>query len=228
MVLLRTGGVYADIDVECMQPLDKLIQPTDTLVVGWEGELPSPSATSDPVVAAAALVDGAEEVQQQAGDTGGDTAITGQAAAATPSATAAADSGAPRGASSSHNATHAAPRQHYARRRQLLQWFFAAAPGHPALRELCDHVARNAMNSFSNDTVRDTLERTGQGVWTDVVLRHAIKQVTGQVRRCAEGILRADNGTRGPHHAAVLHTAGVKKCALPAQAMSCIDWLQAQ
>jgi hypothetical protein len=160
------------------------------MVVGWEGELPSPTATPDPV-AEAALVGGAEDVEQQqeAGDTDGSTAITVEAAAAPAATAAAADGGAPSSASSSHNTTQAAPRQHYARRRQLLQWFFAAAPGHPALRELCDHVARNAMNSFSNDTVRDTLERTGQGVWTDVVLRHALKQVTGQVRRC--GLLRA-------------------------------------
>ncbi|KAI8469837.1 MAG: hypothetical protein J3K34DRAFT_385638 [Monoraphidium minutum] len=67
----------------------------------------------------------------------------------------------------------AAARRGMARRRQLLPWFFAAAPGHPALRELCDHVARNAHNTFSNSSVRDTQERTGQGVWTDVVLRHA-------------------------------------------------------
>jgi mannosyltransferase OCH1-like enzyme len=79
----------------------------------------------------------------------------------------------------------AAARRLMARRRQLLPWFFAAAPGHPALRELCDHVARNAHNLFSNATVRDTQERTGQGVWTDVVLRHAAGG--GKVGRGLEG-----------------------------------------
>ena len=56
---------------------------------------------------------------------------------------------------------------------QVLQWVFAAAPGHPALQEICDHIAANALTRFSNNTNRDTLERTGPGVWTDVVLKHA-------------------------------------------------------
>lgn len=32
------GGVYADIDTECRKPLNNLILPRDTLVVGWENE----------------------------------------------------------------------------------------------------------------------------------------------------------------------------------------------
>jgi hypothetical protein len=38
MVVLRMGGVYADIDTECRKPLNNLILPRDTLVVGWENE----------------------------------------------------------------------------------------------------------------------------------------------------------------------------------------------
>jgi len=38
MVVLRSGGVYADIDVECRKPLNSLIMPRDTLIVGWENE----------------------------------------------------------------------------------------------------------------------------------------------------------------------------------------------
>lgn len=57
---------------------------------------------------------------------------------------------------------------------QVLQWVFAGAPGHPALREICDHIARHATTVFSNNTNRDTLERTGPGVWTDVILKHAL------------------------------------------------------
>lgn len=122
MVVLRLGGVYADIDVECRQPLDGVIQPADTLLVGWDAELAD--------IAAAAT-------------------------------------------------------QQYARQRQIATWFFAAAPGHPVLRELCDHIAHNAMTVFSNNTVRDTLERTGQGVWTDRVLRHALQHPAAKVRmRC--------------------------------------------
>lgn len=38
-MVLRLGGVYADIDVELRQPLDSIVTPTDTLVVGWEAEV---------------------------------------------------------------------------------------------------------------------------------------------------------------------------------------------
>ena len=41
MVVLRLGGVYADVDTECRQPLSNIIQPRDTLVVGWENEFPT-------------------------------------------------------------------------------------------------------------------------------------------------------------------------------------------
>ena len=60
---------------------------------------------------------------------------------------------------------------------------FAAAPGHPALQEICDHIAANALTRFSNNTNRDTLERTGPGVWTDVVLKHATLHPLATVRR---------------------------------------------
>ena len=38
MVVLRMGGVYADVDTECRRPLNALIAPRDTLIVGWENE----------------------------------------------------------------------------------------------------------------------------------------------------------------------------------------------
>ena len=41
MVVLRLGGVYADIDTECKQPLNDLILPRDTLIVGTENEFGS-------------------------------------------------------------------------------------------------------------------------------------------------------------------------------------------
>ena len=61
--------------------------------------------------------------------------------------------------------------RHFVRRRQVLNWVFAGAPGHPALREICDHIARSVHKVFTNNTNRDTLERTGPGAFTDVVLR---------------------------------------------------------
>ena len=56
---------------------------------------------------------------------------------------------------------------------QVLQWTFAAAPGHPALREMCDHIARSMDRRFSGNKNFDTLERTGPGPFTDVILDYA-------------------------------------------------------
>lgn len=64
----------------------------------------------------------------------------------------------------------------YARKMQLEQWFFMAAPGHPVLRDLCDWIAANYQRPLNVGEDRDTLERTGPGVWTDKVLAHALRQ----------------------------------------------------
>jgi hypothetical protein len=50
-------------------------------------------------------------------------------------------------------------------------------PGHPVLRAVCDHVASKATVRFSNNTNRDTLERTGPGIWTDLLLQRSHSQV---------------------------------------------------
>ena len=110
MVVLRMGGLYADVDTECRRAMDDIIKPRDTMLVGWENEFATPEI---------------------------------------------------------------AAHRNYARTRQVLQWVFAAAPGHPALREICDHIAQNVYTVFSQNTNRDTLERTGPGVFTDFVLKHA-------------------------------------------------------
>lgn len=109
LVLLRHGGVYADVDTESVLPLDTFLKPNDALVVGWEGEF---------------------------------------------------------------DTDEMAYSRHFVRRRQVLNWAFAAAPGHPALREVCDAIKKNAQRVFTNNTNRDTLERTGPGAFTDAVLRH--------------------------------------------------------
>ena len=44
LVVFRYGGVYADIDTECKQPLDQIIRHSDSLLVGWEGEAPDHDA----------------------------------------------------------------------------------------------------------------------------------------------------------------------------------------
>ena len=60
---------------------------------------------------------------------------------------------------------------------------FAAAPGHPALREMCEHVASRARASFGLAN-HDTLERTGPGPWTDIVLKHARLHPPSRVGVC--------------------------------------------
>lgn len=112
MVILRHGGVYADVDAECRRPLDGLLHSKDTLVAGWDNEFPD---------AAAALEAG------------------------------------------------------YVRQRQLSQYVFAGAPGHPALRDLCERIAAAVTkhNTFSSDARINALERTGAGLFTDVLLQHA-------------------------------------------------------
>eukprot|EP00873_Tetraselmis_striata_P026436 jgi/Tetstr1/446700/TSEL_003638.t1 len=111
LVVLRYGGVYADMDTECRVPLDDYISEGDTLVAGWENEFPSVAWRV---------------------------------------------------------------KRGYSRQRQLLQWALAGAPGHPALRAVCDHIQRSATALFSTDANTDTLDRTGPGAWTDAVLGYAM------------------------------------------------------
>jgi mannosyltransferase OCH1-like enzyme len=68
----------------------------------------------------------------------------------------------------------------------VLQWTFAGAPGHPALREICDYIARNVHTAFTDNANSDTLERTGPGIWTDVILRHARLHPPSKVRACPD------------------------------------------
>lgn len=116
MVVLRSGGVYADLDTESIVPLDQFLFSDDALVVGWECDMPSIKDTI---------------------------------------------------------------RRNFVRQRQILQWIFAAAPGHPVLREVCDFIAQNVLTTFSNDSTKiNTLEKTGPGIWTDTILRHLANSET--------------------------------------------------
>lgn len=112
MVLLRFGGVYADLDTECRRSFDEFIQPTDSLIAGWESDFPDEKTRI---------------------------------------------------------------KMRFARQRQILQWVFAAEAGHPVLKEICDFISKNANSVFSKVENFNTLEKTGPGIWTDVVLRHADK-----------------------------------------------------
>ena len=42
---------------------------------------------------------------------------------------------------------------------QALQWAFAAVPGHPALKDVCNHIKRNVVTRFSDDAQHSILER---------------------------------------------------------------------
>ena len=130
LVLLRHGGVYADVDTESVAPLDAFLRPNDALVVGWEGEF---------------------------------------------------------------DTDEMAYSRHFVRRRQVLNWAFAAAPGHPALREVCDEIKKNARRVFTNNTNRDTLERTGPGAFTDAVLRHFWRHSAARrAMRATPGVVSED------------------------------------
>ena len=64
---------------------------------------------------------------------------------------------------------------------KVLQWTFAAVPGHPVLRTVCEHIKRHADKLFSEDEHYDVLERTGPGPWTDAVIKYARLDQPSQV-----------------------------------------------
>jgi len=109
LVILKHGGVYADIDTECRKPLDDMIDAKDTLIVGWENEFESDAKAYS---------------------------------------------------------------RHFVRRRQVLNWAFAGAPGHPALLAVAEHINAGAKRVFTKASNRNTLERTGPGAFTDTIMSH--------------------------------------------------------
>jgi len=117
LVVLKLGGVYADIDTECRQPLDDFIHAKDTLIVGWENEFFTDSQAYS---------------------------------------------------------------RHFVRRRQVLNWAFAGAPGHPVLIAVANHINAGAQKIFTKSTNRNTLERTGPGAFTDALMDHFQKLREGQ------------------------------------------------
>ena len=109
LVVLKHGGVYADIDTECRRPLDDVVDAKDTFVVGWEDEFATDARAYS---------------------------------------------------------------RHFVRRRQMLNWVFAGAPGHPALIAVAEHIKNGATKVFTKASNRNTLERTGPGAFTDAVMKH--------------------------------------------------------
>ena len=64
---------------------------------------------------------------------------------------------------------------------KVLQWTFAAVPGHPVLRAVCEHIKRHSDKLFSEDEHYDVLERTGPGPWTDAIMAHEQSRQSSQV-----------------------------------------------
>lgn len=118
LVVLKQGGFYADIDVECRVPLDSWVAPDAELIVGTENEF---------VEAGVARF------------------------------------------------------RSYSRTRQLLQWAFGGAPGHPIMRGVVERIKAKAAATGGRSDI-STLERTGPAVWSDAVhtgLRAAIEREGG-------------------------------------------------
>lgn len=79
-----------------------------------------------------------------------------------------------------HALTHF-PRPRHICRLQLIQWWFAGAPGHPTLLHLLDTIRAHASVKMHADNVRDTLARTGPGAFTQAILAHAMERSAKQV-----------------------------------------------
>ena len=75
-------------------------------------------------------------------------------------------------------------------RLQITNWWFAAAPGHPALRYLLDKVAEQAGHRLYTDSHLDTIARTGPGVFTEAVLVGAHNHPPAKVRELHHCITR--------------------------------------
>jgi len=60
----------------------------------------------------------------------------------------------------------------FARLLQLSSGTFLSAPGHPILEDLCVHIHANRARRFHDDFILDTLDKTGNGAFTDAVLAH--------------------------------------------------------
>tara|TARA_B100000683_G_scaffold41731_1_gene37095 strand:+ start:4742 stop:6334 length:1593 start_codon:yes stop_codon:yes gene_type:complete len=123
VVLYKYGGIYADIDVECLKPLDSWLSDRVRLVIGLENDF--------------------QTVQ-------------------------------------------VATVRSYARQRQYQQWFMAASSEHSMLRELIQRVQiklGEESGIILYNTDRSTLERTGPGIWTDVVTAFLLRSVNKLQKR---------------------------------------------
>ena len=58
---------------------------------------------------------------------------------------------------------------------QIANFWFASAPGHPALEYLLEKIHDNAAARLYDDPSMDTLCKTGPGMFTEAVLLAALK-----------------------------------------------------
>lgn len=82
---------------------------------------------------------------------------------------------------------------------QMVNWFLAAAPGHPALRAVMDGIVANAATRLFRDDMRDTVERTGPGAWTEAVLDAAFAHPPAKVPSGLVGLKAACHRSLPPH-----------------------------
>ncbi len=64
----------------------------------------------------------------------------------------------------------------YARTRQYEQFIFAAERGHPLLRAAVEHIGGGAATGAPGSD-RGVLDRTGPGLWTDLIYEHVAREV---------------------------------------------------
>lgn len=179
LVLAVEGGVYADVDVSCLRPIDEW-----SLDPSWEGNLYvymiplecSPLFKSFTVFIyhsslrpqgwhAPSLIVGIEA------DVGNreDWHEVGFSLSRIASSV------------SSHNADCMVPRQWYPRPLQIAQWTMASSRGHPVLIDTLRRISERILafspeDDLSLDSTLSVVEVTGPGVWTDAVLQYLLSK----------------------------------------------------
>lgn len=168
LILLRYGGAYVDSDVACKQPFDAVVQGADTLIVGWENVFPTVEIATQRTYARQKQI-------LQASRASSEIPKMGPRIWWTPSLgclvleRARGLLGAAGATATAH--AHCVAQIASAAHRLAPQWTLIAAPGHPALASISEHVARFARHIFTPNRDRNVLEVSGPGAWTDAVMR---------------------------------------------------------
>lgn len=187
IVLHHAGGYYSDSDVTCVRPVAGMAPPGDTLLAVWEGAWSSEAETvanSFGRQAQASTCDARHlSTYAHCGADAHARSRTREFACVTrpaPKLAAPLQQSAYKARRRARSCARRAPHMHTKTRRQVANWFMAAAPGHPALRYVMEHVRLHAASRMFDDASRDTVERTGPGAWTEAVLFAAFRSPPSQ------------------------------------------------